>query len=74
MARCGAADGVKMFLAGGGLPDLHIELIKGGAAGGGGAGRQCNAHISTISLNLGQQCADCAEVHAAALQNPHNNV
>ena len=68
MARCGAADGVKMCLAGGGLPDLHIELIKGGA------GRQCNAHISTISLNLGQQCADCAEVHAAALQNPHNNV
>ena len=26
-----------MFLAGGGLPDLHIELIKGGQQGGGGS-------------------------------------
>ena len=44
MARCGAADGVKMFLAGGGLPDLHIELIKGG-------GQADNAmHISLQSV------------------------
>ena len=48
MARCGAADGVKMFLAGGGLPDLHIELIKGGAAGGGQADNAM--HISLQSV------------------------
>ena len=49
MARCGAADGVKMFLAGGGLPDLHIELIKGGAAGGGGQADNA-MHISLQSV------------------------
>ena len=48
MARCGAADGVKMFLAGGGLPDLHIELIKGGGSTGGQADNAM--HISLQSV------------------------
>ena len=47
MARCGAADGVKMFLAGGGLPDLHIELIKGG-----GQQLACSFIIYSVLANV----------------------